>query len=75
LGIRIDIIGGVFSGIIATWLVYGSGSAAATIGFTLTLITNFNTILLMWVRTFNGLEVQGNRYIFLITLQLSLRLA
>lgn len=67
IAVRIEVLGATFSGIIATWLIYGGNSTSATIGFTLVLISSFNGNLLQLVRTYNYLEVEGNRYDFLIS--------
>ena len=63
---RIECIGAIFSGLVATWLVYGSSTAGGTIGFTLVLISGFNEMLLIWVRFYNRLEVETNRHISVV---------
>lgn len=57
-------LGGIFSGIVATWLLYGIGAKsleAGMIGFILRLLNYFSKEILAWVRMSNDLEVQANR--------------
>lgn len=63
IALRMDTIGAVFSGVVAAYLVYGKETPAATVGFTLVLISSFSRQLLQWVRQVNALEVQSNRYV------------
>jgi hypothetical protein len=56
-----DMIAGLFVGALATWLAYGGATQASIVGFTLSLLSNFNDLLLWWVRVLNDLEVQVNR--------------
>lgn len=60
---RVECLGALFSGLIASWLVYGSNTAGAAIGFALVLVSGFNETLLYWVRLYNRLEVESNRFV------------
>lgn len=53
----------MISGIAAFWLVYGKAKSSGDIGFTLVLITSFNSTLLQAVGMFNDMEVQANRHV------------
>ena len=61
IGVRIDLLGCMFTAIVAFWLVYGGVTSPGGIGFTLFLISGFSSMLLSWVRIYNQLEVQANR--------------
>lgn len=37
VSLRIEVLAGLFSAILATWLVYGDGASAANAGFALTM--------------------------------------
>lgn len=64
IAIRIEYLGATFTAALAAYLVYGSHSVgAANTGFTLNMAMDFCTMILWWVRIFNGLEVQANRYV------------
>lgn len=56
-----DVIGGLFGGIVGTWLIYGCTLPAGSIGFILTIISSFSSALLTCVRMVNDSEVQANR--------------
>jgi hypothetical protein len=58
-----DTLGGIFAGIVATYLVYGGGFTAGSVGFTLTLISAFSGVLVNWIRFLNEAEVQANRLV------------
>ncbi|KAF8966510.1 multidrug resistance-associated ABC transporter [Flammula alnicola] len=61
IGIRIDYLGAIFTASLASYLVYsGRSVGAANTGFSLNMAIEFCTMILWWVRTFNGLEVQAN---------------
>jgi hypothetical protein len=65
IGIRIDFLGTIFTISLAAYLIYGSRSlGAANTGFTLNVCLDFCTTILWWVRIFNDLEVQANRFVF-----------
>jgi hypothetical protein len=61
IAVRAEAMGGIFSGVIAFWLVYGRSRTSSVVGFTIVLLNNFNRQLLMAVRMYNSLEVQANR--------------
>jgi hypothetical protein len=56
-----DTLGAIFSGVVAACLVYGRDLNSGSVGFTLSLISAFSSMLLGWVRVLNEVEVQGNR--------------
>jgi hypothetical protein len=65
IGIRIDFLGAIFTISLASYLIYGSRPlGAANTGFTLNMCLDFCTMILWWVRIFNDLEVQANRFVF-----------
>lgn len=61
IGARIDVLGGIFSAGLATYLVYGRYIGASNTGFSLNMTAELCSILLYIVRSWNGLEVQANR--------------
>jgi ABC-type multidrug transport system fused ATPase/permease subunit len=58
--IRIDMLGGLFSCLLAMFIVYGKGLDASTSGFALVQGIAFSSSILWWVRLVNDMEVQGN---------------
>lgn len=60
IGIRVDILGAMFTTSLATYLVYASSIDPASIGFSLNMAVDFCGMILWWVRVFNDLEVQAN---------------
>nr|XP_019050369.1 ATP-binding cassette transporter [Kwoniella bestiolae CBS 10118]OCF29299.1 ATP-binding cassette transporter [Kwoniella bestiolae CBS 10118] len=58
--IRIDMLGGLFSALLAAFLVYGVRLDASTTGFALSQAISFSAMILWWVRLVNEMEVQGN---------------
>ncbi|KZS96535.1 P-loop containing nucleoside triphosphate hydrolase protein [Sistotremastrum niveocremeum HHB9708] len=60
IAVRMDTLGAVFSGIVAAYLVYGRDLNSGSVGFTLSLISAFSSMLLGWVRVLNEVEVPGN---------------
>ena len=58
---RIDVLGATFTGALASYLVYGPSIGASNTGFSLNMVVEFCTMILLWVRTLNDFEVQGNR--------------
>lgn len=61
IGIRIDLIGNLFTAALATYLVYGTFIGSSNTGFSLNLVVEFCSTILYWVRMFNDFEVQSNR--------------
>ena len=61
IAVRIELLGSMFTAIVAFWLVYGGVTSPGGIGFTLVLISSFNSMLLSWIHIYNQLEVQANR--------------
>jgi len=61
IAIRIDLLGALFTSCLASYLVYGRSPGAANTGFSLNMALDFCTMILLWVRNFNELEVQTNR--------------
>ncbi|KDR83043.1 hypothetical protein GALMADRAFT_866150 [Galerina marginata CBS 339.88] len=60
IGIRIDLLGNLFTASLAAYLVYGHSLGSANTGFSLNLAVDFCTMILWWVRIFNEFEVQAN---------------
>ncbi|KZT42309.1 P-loop containing nucleoside triphosphate hydrolase protein [Sistotremastrum suecicum HHB10207 ss-3] len=60
IGVRMDTLGGLFTGIVAAYVVYGRPTTSGNVGFTLALMSGFSFELLVWIRLFNEVEVQGN---------------
>lgn len=58
--IRIDLIGALFTGALAAYLVYGRTSEAGNVGFSLNMAIGFSSMILYWVRILNSAEVDGN---------------
>lgn len=59
ISVRIDILGAIFSGIVSTYLVYGDHLEAGYAGFTLNIVLSFTRQILVWVRIYNMLEIEG----------------
>ncbi|KAK0464667.1 P-loop containing nucleoside triphosphate hydrolase protein [Desarmillaria tabescens] len=70
IAIRTDALAGMFTSSLAIYLVYGRGSSmsAANTGFSLatagkapsTIEVSFSSMILVWVRIFNAVELHGN---------------
>lgn len=58
--IRIDMLGGVFSALLASFLIYLSPLDPSDAGFALQQAISFSIMILWWVRMVNEMEVQGN---------------
>ncbi|KAI6134164.1 ABC transporter type 1, transmembrane domain-containing protein [Pisolithus croceorrhizus] len=58
--IRIDLVGALFTGALAAYLVYGRTSEAGNVGFSLNMAIGFSSMILYWVRILNNAEVDGN---------------
>ncbi|KAJ6508402.1 hypothetical protein C8R45DRAFT_967292 [Mycena sanguinolenta] len=59
VGIRVDILGSIFSASLATYLVYIAHSSAGDTGFLINMAVTFTQMLLWAVRSLNEFEVQG----------------
>ncbi|KAJ6593376.1 P-loop containing nucleoside triphosphate hydrolase protein [Mycena capillaripes] len=57
---RSDILGSVFISLLATYLVYIRKEDAATTGFVLNNAFGYSLMVLLWVRFFNTLELNGS---------------
>ncbi|KAF9014580.1 P-loop containing nucleoside triphosphate hydrolase protein [Hymenopellis radicata] len=59
--IRTEALAGLFTGLLAFYLIYGPGSdtAASNTGFSITTAMLFSGSILTWVRLFNRLELLG----------------
>ncbi|KAK0487292.1 P-loop containing nucleoside triphosphate hydrolase protein [Armillaria novae-zelandiae] len=62
VSIRTDALAGIFTSSLAIYLVYGKGSnmSAANTGFSLAMAVSFSSLILVWVRIFNAVELHGN---------------
>lgn len=58
IAVRIDILGGAFCGIVASYLVYGHQFGPSEVGFTMSVTLSFMRQILSWVRVYNILEVE-----------------
>lgn len=50
-------LGGSFAAVVTGYLVYGTTVKAGGVGFTLSLVLTFAGKILVWVRTYNVMEV------------------
>ncbi|KAJ7125203.1 P-loop containing nucleoside triphosphate hydrolase protein [Mycena epipterygia] len=57
---RSDILGGIFTTLLATYLVYIRKEDAATTGFVLNNAFGYSIMVLLWVKYFNTVELNGN---------------
>lgn len=62
IGVRIDLLGEVFTVSLAAYLFYGQPVGAANTGVSLSLAAELCALILISVRAFNEFEVQANRY-------------
>ena len=63
-GLRIDLLGSLFTVSLAAYLVYSDRPVgAANAGFSLNMCIDFCTMVMWLVRNFNNLEVQANRWV------------
>ncbi|KAJ3747371.1 multidrug resistance-associated ABC transporter [Lentinula detonsa] len=61
IGIRVDVLAGIFTAALGAYLVYGnSGTSAANTGFSVTMAVNFTALSLAWVRLYNAAEIEAN---------------
>ncbi|KAI0782154.1 P-loop containing nucleoside triphosphate hydrolase protein [Abortiporus biennis] len=60
ISIRTDALAAVFTSSLSAYLVYGLGVSAANTGFSLTMAVGFSGLLILWVKTFNLFETNGN---------------
>ncbi|KJA25244.1 hypothetical protein HYPSUDRAFT_37726 [Hypholoma sublateritium FD-334 SS-4] len=60
IGVRIDLLGGIFRAGLATYLIYGRPIGASNSGFALNMTTELCRTLLYVVRYFNDFEIQSN---------------
>ncbi|KAJ7288436.1 P-loop containing nucleoside triphosphate hydrolase protein [Mycena rebaudengoi] len=62
IGMRSEILAGVFSACLGWYMVYGRGShyGAANIGFSITMGTMMTSSIVWWVRIFNTLQLDAN---------------
>lgn len=52
---------GIFTSSLAAYLIYGGNTTAANTGFALTMAVGFSSMILRYVRVFNGLELSGTK--------------
>lgn len=62
IGVRIDLLGELFTASLAAYLFYGHPIGAANTGVSLSLAAELCALILLSVRAFNEFEVQANRY-------------
>ncbi|KAL1411644.1 hypothetical protein Q8F55_002608 [Vanrija albida] len=58
--VRIDMLGGLFASLLGAFLIYSVHLDPATSGFALLQAIAFSSMILVWVRLVNEMEVQGN---------------
>ena len=63
IGIRIDVLGATFATALASYLLICRSISAANIGFSLSMALEFCGLILWFVRNYNELEVQSNRWV------------
>lgn len=59
IAFRVETLGGLFAGVVSTYFIYGSTMSAGYVGFTLSVLVNFSTLVLVWVRLYNDVELKG----------------
>ncbi|KAF9270593.1 P-loop containing nucleoside triphosphate hydrolase protein [Marasmius fiardii PR-910] len=59
VGIRMNLLAGVFASCLGAYLVYGQGQSASNTGFSLNMAIGFSVRILYWIRNLNDFEVQG----------------
>ncbi|KAH7918845.1 hypothetical protein BV22DRAFT_1100101 [Leucogyrophana mollusca] len=60
VSIRLDVISALFTACLAAYLIYGSSiPKASNIGFSLNMAVGFSSMILIWVRFMNDVEVSG----------------
>ena len=64
IAFRIDLLGGIFSGIVAAYLVYGLDASAGRVGFALSVVLSFAGEVLYCVRFWNMAEVECEFLLF-----------
>ena len=67
ISLRMDALGAILSGVISAYLVYGGQLDAGYAGFTLNIILSFTHVILVTVRFYNLLEIEGKRYTIIYT--------
>ncbi|KAJ7696072.1 multidrug resistance-associated ABC transporter [Mycena rosella] len=62
ISVRGEILGGAFSAALGWYLVYGGGShyGAANVGFSITTAVSFTSMIVIWVRVSNSLQLDAN---------------
>ena len=61
IGIRIDLLGTLFTVLLASYLTFFSDISAANVGFSLSKAVDFCSLILYLVRTFNMFQVEATR--------------
>jgi len=61
IGIRMTVLGSIFTTGLATYLVYGRSIGSANTGFSLAFAAEFSSAILWWVKFYNEFEIQANR--------------
>ncbi|KAJ7590652.1 multidrug resistance-associated ABC transporter [Mycena floridula] len=60
ISIRTETLGGVFTASLAAYIVYVKGANASEAGFSLIMAVILSPLILLYVRSFNNLEITGN---------------
>lgn len=62
ISIRIDSLGALFAGVVATYVTYSDQIDPGSAGFTLNVVLSFTGLILIWVRYYNLLEIEGGHF-------------
>ena len=62
ISVRIDTLSGIFAATVSAYFVYASGITAGYAGFALSLVLGLSREVLLWVRTYNWLEIEGKSH-------------
>ncbi|TDL13954.1 hypothetical protein BD410DRAFT_757430 [Rickenella mellea] len=61
INIRLEPLGGLYAAALAAWLIYRRNlSKANDIGFSLDMAVGFSSLILLWVKVLNELEINGD---------------
>ncbi|KAJ7700789.1 P-loop containing nucleoside triphosphate hydrolase protein [Mycena rosella] len=60
VGIRLDTLGTVFTGLLAVYMVYFQDHGSSDVGFSLNMSSGFGLLIMYGVGTINQLEIQSN---------------
>ncbi|KAJ7212213.1 P-loop containing nucleoside triphosphate hydrolase protein [Mycena pura] len=66
-----NVLGGLFSSALGWYLIYGGGSryGPANVGFSLSMATSLTSMILLWVRVSNTLQLDGTPWLLAAALE------